>query len=135
MTGTAAAAEHHDARLCPLDPSAMLAKRSAHQQPAMPSDSAVSAPLRLLLMVQRLPRLNSSRHAGCRRPFEQLRGRAAASKPSGAVLVAVSLIEMACRVTFRAAHDLPDDGDRAATAFRASCPHQAAIDPTHLHRR
>jgi hypothetical protein len=37
------------------------------------------------------------------------RSARASSRPA-----AVSLIEMACRVTFRAAHDLPDDGDRAA---------------------
>ena len=84
-------------------------------------------------MVQRLPRLNSS-IAARRLPPCRLSNSAAAPrlspKPS------VSLLEMACRVTFRAAHDLPDDGDRAAAQLDVPRPHvhhQAAIDPTHLH--
>src|SRR6187551_3815744 len=46
--------------------------------------------------------------------FEQIRGPAAAkpeAQQDGYLQVAVSLLEMASRIAFRAAHDLPNNGD------------------------
>src|SRR6185295_448184 len=72
-------------------------------------------------------------------PLEQLRGLDAAqpkAKQDGCLQVAVRLLEMACRVAFRATDNLPDDSDGAAAQLgvpRSHIHHQAAIDPAHLY--
>src|SRR4249920_1033339 len=101
--------------------SAMLAKRSARasSRPAAVGISAVSSAIALAAdgsAVATFELVDRGAQVAVV-SFEQLRGRAAAqpeAQQDGCLQVAVSLIEMACRVTFRAAHDLPDDGDRAA---------------------
>src|SRR6185503_4388304 len=71
--------------------------------------------------------------------FEQICGPDAAqpeTQQDGCLQIAVSLLEMASRVAFRTAHDLPNNGDRAAAQLGVPRPHvdhQAAIDPAHLH--
>src|SRR5512139_1952585 len=98
--------------------SAMFVKRSvrARSRPAAAGISAVSRAIALAAdgsavatfeLVDRGAQIAAV-------SFEQIRGLAAAqpvAQQDGGLQVAVSLLEMAFRVAFRATHDLPDDVD------------------------